>query len=343
MEANQVTVEVELEQVDCDLCGSIDAEPLVTTYDRNWPFHSDQENEVSSTHEWSLVRCKECGLVYLNPRPANVGEFYPNTYYSYVSSGSVWASGLKSRIKKFLRRRRLLWNLLERTPWRGRLQDGATELLGWVKPGTVLEIGCGSGDALGSFAALGWKTFGVEISEAAAELARRKGHTVWVGDVATLDLPEGFADAVYMSHVLEHTPSPRRTLTALRRLLRPGGVVIIEVPNFGALWSKVFRECNVALDLPRHFYHFTRETLVKLVSEAGFRVKDLKTRATPRYFLQSLLLSYLDRDAAPGTDEARAKGLLMEPSLFQSLQPFCQALEQLGQGNHLRMLAASSK
>jgi SAM-dependent methyltransferase len=207
-----------------------------------------------------------------------------------------------------------------------------------VPPGNYLDVGCGSGGALDGLAALGWRTFGTDISDAAVAETRRRGHRVWQGDLTELDIPQESMDVMNLSHVLEHVPSPRRALAVAHGILRRGGLLIIEVPNLGSVLTSVFREHSWSLDLPRHFYHFSGDTLSRLVTEVGFKVQSLRTRATPRYLLQSMALALSESDYG-----AEASQLLADAKLHQSLEAFCRHLQDIGQGNSLRLVAECVK
>jgi SAM-dependent methyltransferase len=347
MPKNQPTaLATDLETVDCDLCGSGKKAPYLEAPDHNWPIQSNHLGAAAPSASWSLVQCQDCGLIYLNPRPtaAELAQHYPIDYYAYSSAPARPGSRLRRSLKLFLRRRRGLWSLLRHSPLRERFSDPLVETLGWIDVGAILDVGCGSGGFLDQLAPHGWRTYGVDISREGIEEARRHGHQTWLGDLTALDLPHSLVDVVRMSHVLEHTPSPRRTLTAVREVLRPGGLLLVEVPDAGSIWTPVFREHSWLWDLPRHFYHFTTTTLTRLAKETGFEIRELRRRSTPRYILQSMAVSLLHAENAPAmTEPIDPATLLKDPHLLESLEPFCRQLEKLGQGNSLLLIAACVK
>jgi ubiquinone/menaquinone biosynthesis C-methylase UbiE len=83
---------------------------------------------------------------------------------------------------------------------------------------------------------------------------------------------EGFFDAVVIWHVLEHIDDPISMIQETARILRPGGMLAVAVPNFGSLQAGIFRESWFHLDLPRHRYHFTPDTLLSCLNKNGFSV-----------------------------------------------------------------------
>lgn len=155
----------------------------------------------------------------------------------------------------------------------------ATRLLAqrfvWLPPflpgGTLVDVGCGTGGYLAEMRALGWRAIGVEPSPDAARTAReRLGLDVREGTLEQAALPAGSADVVTMRMVLEHVPDPRRTLAEVRRILRPGGRLLLSVPNAGSLEPLAFGPRWSAWELPRHLSHFTPASLGRMLRQAGF-------------------------------------------------------------------------
>jgi SAM-dependent methyltransferase len=169
-------------------------------------------------------------------------------------------------------------------------------IIPFVGDGRLLDIGCGTGKDLERFQQAGWRVTGVEMSPYAASLARaRLGCDVMVGhfDEATIE-PSQF-DAVRLSHVLEHLPSPRRSLEKIHRLLRPGGLLWLEVPNAASAETRLFGRHWFQWDLPRHLYHFTPVTLTRLLWETGFRPRKVKCDGRMAFFAESLADALAER------------------------------------------------
>jgi SAM-dependent methyltransferase len=151
-------------------------------------------------------------------------------------------------------------------------------------PGDLLDVGCGSGEILLALREVGWRCHGVEVSEQAVSAARSAGLTsVQLGELPELDYPTAGFDVVRFWHSLEHVCSPRAYLTEARRLLRPGGKLLIGVPNFASLLSRVTRDRWFYLDVPRHLWHFDQGSLGQMVSACGFSVAEIRflTTSTP--------------------------------------------------------------
>jgi len=174
-------------------------------------------------------------------------------------------------------------------PAHQRIMDALARLCG--ARGHVLDVGCFQGHLLWSAREMGWKVTGTEISEAAASHARQEWNLdVRVGRLEELHLPTNGFDAVTLVDVIEHVPDPRRTLTEVHRVLRPGGVLYVWTPNFDSLTRRVARKRWGAVIFPWHLYYFTPRTLVQMLTATGFSTAELTTR--------NWLLDFRDRYAA---------------------------------------------
>jgi SAM-dependent methyltransferase len=167
------------------------------------------------------------------------------------------------------------------------------------RPGRVLDVGCGPGLLLREFRRLGWRCEGTELSEASAERARRLAAArVHVGALTTLHLPGARFDAIVLWHVLEHLPDPARVLAEVARLLRPGGVALIGVPNFGSPEAGLARGGWYHLAVPRHLTHFTPGTIGRLIEDAGLDARRVSFLA-PDYDAVSFVQSALNCVGVP--------------------------------------------
>ena len=136
----------------------------------------------------------------------------------------------------------------------------------------LLDIGCGDGLLLSNLRALGWDVQGVEPDAAAAESARTRGFPVFNGSLEEAQFPDASFAAVTMSHVIEHVAEPARTLAEIRRVLRPGGSLVVMTPNANSVLHRVFRDRWFPLDPPRHLLLHSPASLARLLRDAGFEV-----------------------------------------------------------------------
>jgi SAM-dependent methyltransferase len=223
-----------------------------------------------------VALCSACGCGWTLP-PASDDElasFYPDSYGAYQLEvgflGRVQRTGLRV----------LLDYALRRPPLRS---------ISRLPPGKLLDIGCGRGDLAGAFVRHGWRVVGVDPSASACELARTRGVSALVGTLGTVALEDGSFDGVVMTHSLEHVTDPRTELARILRLLRPGGLLVISVPNFGSWQRYRYGPDWFPLELPRHRTHFTTGSLRLALEREGFEIPFLFTGSDNGFALLATL------------------------------------------------------
>jgi len=148
----------------------------------------------------------------------------------------------------------------------------------FVHSGTVLDIGTSTGTMLDIFKNEGWETWGVEPSNNAL-IAQAKGHKIFHTTFENTNIPSGKFDLVIINHTLEHFKNPLEVLIKTNKILKKGGIVLVDVPNFNSLKSAFLRSRWKYLLPKEHAFHFTPETLSKLFEKAEFKVISIKTRS----------------------------------------------------------------
>ncbi len=214
--------------------------------------------------DWPIHVCAACrsGTTLPIVPESELGGFYPSDYTPYALP-----TGVLAYVMHALQRGRNRTFPLRRFAAGGR-------------PGTLLDVGCGRGDLAASWIEAGWRVLGIEPSEQAAEVARRRGVEVQLGTLSTASLPAAELDAVVFRHSLEHVVEPRTDLRVVRRALRPGGQIAVIVPNWGSWQRRAFGDRWFPLELPRHRTHFTAAGLHAALASAGFKAIDVRP-ATP--------------------------------------------------------------
>jgi 2-polyprenyl-3-methyl-5-hydroxy-6-metoxy-1,4-benzoquinol methylase len=226
---------------------------------------------------FEIRRCGSCGLAMTWPPPADIGRYYPDAYYGDASEkrfvGPI--ENLQARLYGFRARQ--------------------VERAAGGKPGRVLDVGCGRGFLLDAFRRRGWTAEGTELSAESSAYAREKlGIEIHLGTLESLGLSGGAYDAVTMWHVLEHVTDPGLVLAEAHRLLRPGGIFLVSVPNFGSVEARLAGPGWFHLDAPRHLVHFTPAVLEDLLTEAGFETTTSSWFA-PEFDAFSFVQSALNR------------------------------------------------
>jgi 2-polyprenyl-3-methyl-5-hydroxy-6-metoxy-1,4-benzoquinol methylase len=273
---------------------------------------------------WSLRECGRCGLVWLSPRPlADDLEKLYRGYHTHRApeQGSLLKRAVRRGVPARLMgygdavgdgwERRLGWWL----SWIGPLREVGQHGVMWLpaeRRGRLLDVGCGSGSFLGHMRGLGWTVSGVDSDPDAVDQARRAlgSDEVHLGSLEELELEDASYEAITMSHVLEHLPDPAGALRACRRLLVPGGCLVVATPNVRSLGSRALGPDWRGWEPPRHIHLFDPATLARLVEAAGLKVQALRTISAGAYFfwLGSVLPESVTGRAKPG-QLLRAKGL----------------------------------
>jgi len=214
--------------------------------------------------EYTIVRCRICGLMRTNPRPTadTMGFYYPDDYGPYKAT-QVDAPSMPSGPGRSFRAavRRMLPQINDRA-----------RAIPPLPPGRILEIGCASGSFLHRMAACGWHVEGIEFSSSAAANARRLGYHVHAGAVEDVETASGPFDLVAGWMVLEHLHEPVAVLRKVRSWTKRGGRFAFSVPDCGALEFRIFGRYWYALHLPAHLYHYTPRTLKRVLCETGWRM-----------------------------------------------------------------------
>lgn len=234
--------------------------------------------------KWDLRKCAniQCGLVWLDPMPPEQDR--EKLYRVYYTHGDEGVDRMKETLPtRFVQRvLRLPYSVLKRIMLirheRKRLN---LMYLDALKPGRLLEVGCGNGDRLVKLKKLGWDVEGQEVDLRAASHAREKhGLRIFYGDLDALSLPENVYDAVVLNHVIEHVHDPAGLLSECRRVLKPGGMLVAVTPNSESYGHRTFQSHWFGLDPPRHLYLFSERTLERVAARAGFRSHRVWTTAS---------------------------------------------------------------
>ena len=164
-----------------------------------------------------------------------------------------------------------------------------SQIINWIKsekPVEVLEVGTATGYLSAEMTSLGCNVTGIEQDPGMAELARPHCRRMLVGDIETLEVDTlGQFDAIVFGDVLEHLRNPRSVLEQLSKLLKPGGRILISLPNVANIWVRLnllfgrFNYTRVGIFDESHLRFFTLKTAKELAADAGLDV--ISASATP--------------------------------------------------------------
>lgn len=231
--------------------------------------------------KFSVMRCESCEAVFTTLRPdrAELEAMYDEGYfqsrrgYFFENTACTPGTAPDDNIHAYT-------SLLDRLASR-------------AEPGRLLDVGCGTGVFLSMARARGWDVQGVELSPFAAQQARERLRLdVVTGMLRDGRFPNASFDVITMLDVFEHLPDPRSELRELFRVLRPGGVLLLDTPNARALLRRmadwIYRWSGGAVRYPVaklyhefHLYYFSEHVLRRLLGEVGFRVEHVEGRAIP--------------------------------------------------------------
>ncbi|MFN8472906.1 MAG: class I SAM-dependent methyltransferase [Anaerolineae bacterium] len=255
-----------------------------------------------------LVRCVGCGLGRVDPlsTDAELKVLYSDDYFG----GSDFSGGISDALVRYrrysgppaLQALRAANERAYEAAHAAHLQAWYARLGGQAAPPRFLDVGCGAGGVLEAGTACGWRVVGVEPSQAGAVLTHRRGLAVINADLADAGLPDGSFDIIHIREVLEHVIEPMRMLREARRLLAPGGMLYVQVPNdIEGYRARLFPETWWLIP-PLHVWYFTFDTLERLLGQVGLTTRITGTLGlgvgydSYRYLAaRARLLPWLDR------------------------------------------------
>jgi len=242
-----------MEETTCNLCGADNAELVYVEKDRL----------MKLPGSFRLVRCRQCGLFYLNPRPTpeEMGSYYPQEYIPYAVAQEHSRTRMHYLNRSYGNQKR-------------------ARAIGALRPqgGKLLDVGCASGEFLHIMGQVGiWDVEGLDISLDATQVAReRYGLRVFIGELKTAAYPTASFDVVTLWDVIEHLHDPKSTLDEVQRILKPGGLLVMSTPNLQSWDARLFGPYWAGLDAPRHLFVFSPQTLGRLLNVTGFRVDRMR-------------------------------------------------------------------
>ena len=248
----------------CDLCGATESDLVLTTPRLDGP----------------LVRCRDCGLFYV-VFPGNGGVEQTAAFPGMEQIAVCSMPSATSEMARLAERARAL-DLISleveasERPWREMTaRERLDDLKRFFTKGRFLEIGCSTGEMLAA-ASSSLAAVGVEPDERTSRAARAQGLDVFGGTLRDARFPDGYFDAAAMYHVIEHVPSPREELRELRRVIKPGGWLVLETPNIATLWYRLLG-ARWRQFIPDHIFFFTPMTITRLCEGGGFEVRELRS------------------------------------------------------------------
>jgi len=248
--------------VNCECCNSNFSETVTKNFD--YGFNTCE-------NEFEFVKCSNCGIIYLKNRPetSEIYKIYPEKYDAHITNHNLIIKWIRynNQLKKYKKLRRFI-----------------------NSDATIFEFGCGTGEYLISIATSNLhqgNLIGTDFSEVGKELLLKHGIMF---TKPSLDNPELFGkiDALVMNQVIEHLEHPTIVLKQIYKLLKPGGILVIETPctlgwDFNLFGVKYWGGWHT----PRHFFIFNPENLIQLSKKLNLNFLELNFIMSPFLWAQS--------------------------------------------------------
>lgn len=252
----------------CPSCGSTDIAEKYTTTDYS-----------ISGEQFKINNCNYCGLLFTQDVPAQeeIGRYYHAEQYI---SHSDTSKGLVNKLYHIVRKQTLKgkYKLVKTTTG--------------LPKGNILDIGSGTGAFLNTMHSAGWTITGIEPDETARNNANQLYGIQAIEPGLSVSLHAESFDAITMWHVLEHVHQLDGQMKELNRLLKPGGRILIAVPNHTSYDARHYGKYWAAWDVPRHLYHFSPSSMKVLCNHSGLEIMDIKPMWFDSFYVSMLSEKY---------------------------------------------------
>ena len=228
---------------------------------------------------FQIDKCLVCGFEFTQdyPEEAEIGNYYESEDYISHSDTSIGFSNKLYRLaRKIMLRRKI------------RIIRKVTGL----KTGNLLDIGSGTGHFADTMRNAGWQVKGIEINEKARSFSKSNFGLEISGPEYISVFQPGIFDCITLWHVLEHFHEPYKYAAEIIRLLKPGGVCVIALPNSWSFDAAHFGKFWAAYDVPRHLWHFNPATFRHFTDKAGFKTEKLLTLPLDIFYISFLSEKY---------------------------------------------------
>ena len=212
---------------------------------------------VAQIHQ--IVKCTNCGLIYAFPLPVRNFDLY---------------AAKTPTLPPFKRDDPPVLHSLDKLPDYKRI---SADLQKYVHKGRILDVGCSFGTFLCFLREEGWEVVGVELDARLVQFAQQEfGLTILNDSLESLDTVQyhDSFDAITMLHLIEHLDDPASILGVVRRLLKAGGVLVVETPTFDSFMFKLLGRRERSLSCDGHIFFYTVDTLSRLLARIGFEVAE---------------------------------------------------------------------
>jgi ubiquinone/menaquinone biosynthesis C-methylase UbiE len=245
----------------------------------------DLKDWMITKEEFTIVKCSSCGFHFTNPIPAEttIGNYYKSEEYVSHSSSN---KGIINRVYSIVRNYTL--------------KQKVKLLSNYTKGNSLLDIGAGTGHFLNLAQTQGYEIQGLEPDEDARKYSKQNFNL----SLDTLEeltrIPSDSKDIVTMWHVLEHVYHLKRDLSEIVRVLKTRGYLFVAVPNMDSWDAKFYKSYWAAYDVPRHLYHFQKNTIQLLLKSFGMNCIEILPMKFDAYYVSMLSEKYKNGSVVNG-------------------------------------------
>ena len=232
-----------------------------------------------SRETFELFRCSKCGFVFTQDQPEEniISRYYESD--DYISHNDS-AGGFSNRLYRFSRRIML------------KKKRNLVKRITGFKSGSLLDIGSGTGHFISEMKKAGWSVKGIEINAKAREFSASHFGLEIISSEQISTLQSGSFDCITLWHVLEHFQEPFRYASEILRLIKPGGICVLALPNCSSYDAHYYREFWAAYDVPRHLWHFTPDTFKVFADRTGFDIIGIHSLPLDVFYISTLSEKY---------------------------------------------------
>ena len=252
----------------CPLCGSTEIEQKLIVTDF-----------TVSKERFPITICHSCTAMFTQdiPDASSIGPYYKSE--EYISHTNT-SKGLINRLYQSVRKRTI------------RQKRKLIENVTGLKQGALLDLGSGTGVFASAMQKYGWKVTGLEPDPDARKVASEINGIDLEDTGRFYELPDHSFDAITLWHVLEHVHDLQGYMGKLKSLLKEKGRLCIAVPNYSSKDAVAYGEYWAAWDVPRHLYHFSPESMKKLVEKHGMRIESYRPMWYDSFYVSMLSSKY---------------------------------------------------
>lgn len=230
------------------------------------------KDHTVSHESFVIVECQDCNFKFTNPRPqsSSLDKYYQSdNYISHTNTSNNLVNAIYKTVRHFTLRQKL--HLINQ----------------YKEENTLLDFGCGTGHFLKTCQKKGWDVTGIEPDSKARTIASNTTNAQIHSTLDKLSSSDKY-QVITMWHVLEHIPDLNGTIQTLKKHLHKNGTLIVALPNHSSLDCQHYQQFWAAYDVPRHLYHFDKNTIAKIMKKHKLKIFDIKPMFFDSYYVSLL-------------------------------------------------------